>query len=213
MVKPFIYENVPSVISQNPANLPFVGNNLPNTGLNPIARRSHGFSLIELVVAMAVAAILVTVAIPNMRTFIQNGRLNTQANDLLGDLNLARSEAIKRRSNVGITTSATGACATGGNWRNGRVIFIDANNNGICDVLPDTILRFREQLASATDTLTVNPALIPDPLIFSANGASNVTGANAFFIFCDTRGAAFGKQVSLNSMGQASVSATPPGGC
>lgn len=161
---------------------------------------------------MAVAAILVAVAVPNMRTFIQNGRLNTQTNDLIGDLSLARSEAIKRRSNVGITTSTTGTCASGGDWRNGRVIFVDLDGDSICDA-NEPILRFREPLAVAIDTLTTTVA--GDPIIFSANGASpNVPlGASRVFTFCDDRGPTKGKRINLNAMGQAAVSTSAPAGC
>ena len=159
---------------------------------------------------MAVAAILVAVAVPNMRTFIQNGRLNTQTNDLIGDLNLARSEAIKRRSNVGICKSTNGTtCTVVGDWRDGRAIFVDANNDGDWDAgAGETILRFREPLASAANALATS-VLVPDPIIFSANGSSNVA-AGGFFVFCDDRGAAKGKQINLNAMGQAAVRVTAP---
>lgn len=157
---------------------------------------------------MAVAAILVAVAVPNMRTFIQNGRLNTQTNDLIGDLNLARSEAIKRRAFVGVCKSTNGTtCAGGGNWRNGRAVFVGTAVNGAWQA-NDTILRFREPLASVADTL--NTAMV-DPIIFSANGTPGAAGT---FTFCDDRlGQSIGKQINLNTMGQAAVIAVAPGIC
>jgi type IV fimbrial biogenesis protein FimT len=165
-------------------------------------RQILGFTLIELVVSMAVAAILVTVAIPNMRTFIQNGRLNTQLNDLVGDLSLARSEAIKRRKNVGICKSTNGTtCAGGGFWRDGRAVFVDEDNSGTWNG-GDQILRFREPLASATDSLYTN-AVLGDPIFFTPSGASSsvaVGGPVGTFNFCDDRGASKGKQLSLNHM-------------
>jgi type IV fimbrial biogenesis protein FimT len=143
-----------------------------------------------------------------MRTFIQNGRLNTQANDLIGDLNFARSEAIKRRSNVGICRSTDGVTFAGaGPLGDGRVVFVDANNNDDCDA-GDPILRFREGLASGNSLAAASP----NPIIFSANGRPIATAVGAFAV-CDYRGASKGKQVSLNSIGQASVSAVAPGAC
>ncbi len=209
---PYVCEYQPFVCSCNPVNEPFVGKNKPNTIFQFVTKGIHGFSLIELVVAMAVATILVAVAVPNMRTFIQNGRLNTHVNDLIGDLNLARSEAIKRRANVGIATSTAGTCVTGGNWRNGRVIFLDTNPaDGTCNA-GETILRFREPLSSsANDTLTTTA---PDPIIFGANGASNLpVGATSTFNFCDDRGPGKAKQVNLNFMGRAAVMPDPPVTC
>ena len=172
--------------------------------------RAGGFTLIELVVTMAVAAILVAVAVPNMRTFIQNGRLNTQVNDLIGDLNLARSEAIKRRLVVGLCKSTDGVTFSAGPWRDGRAVVFDANNNGILCEANDTVLRFREPLASANNTLATS-AVAPS-IIFSANGSSNIA-AGFFFTFCDDRGLSNGKQLNLNSMGQAAVITPAVGPC
>lgn len=173
-----------------------------------LIRTNLGFTLIELVVTMAVAAILLTVAIPNMRTFIQNGRLNTQANDLIGDLNFARSEAIKRRSKVGICRSTDGVTFAGaGPLGDGRVVFVDANNNDDCNA-GEPILRFREPLASGNTLVAASP----NPIIFSANGRPITTAVGAFAV-CDYRGVTYGKQIILNSIGQATVSTVAPGAC
>jgi type IV fimbrial biogenesis protein FimT len=204
----------PFVRSHNSSNRPFIYIYRPFTPYEHYFGRVFGFTLIELVVTLAVAAILITVAVPSMRTFIQNGRINTQINDLVGDLSLARSEAIKRRTNVGVCKSVNGTtCAGGGNWRDGRAIFVDVNNNSTWEA-GEKILRFREGLASAADTLTTS-AELPDPIIFRPNGASSVplAGPVGLFTFCDVRGASHGRQVSLNSLGQTSVLRDPPGSC
>ena len=158
---------------------------------------------------MAVAAILVAVAVPNMRTFIQNGRLNTQTNDLIGDLNLARSEAIKRRLTTGICKSINGTtCAGGGNWGAGRAVFVDVNSSNAWDA-GDLILRFREPLASVGDTLNTN-AMVLDPILFGANGIPFNVLPGGIFVFCDDRGQTKGKQLTINAMGQVAVTTTPP---
>ena len=205
---------VPFVVYINSIFIPFVCRNIPNSTYQTVTKRVNGFTLIELVVTMAVAAILVAVAVPNMRTFIQNGRLNTQTNDLIGDLNLARSEAIKRRAFVGVCKSTNGTtCAGGGDWRDGRVVFVGTGPNGtfLPGIPGNTILRFREPLASALDSLNTTPAV--NQIIFSANGASNDVGAGFFFVFCDGRGPSNRKQINLNTMGQAAVSAPALGPC
>jgi len=208
ITNPFVYIFNPFVGSRNPQNIPLICKKRPYTPNQIDTRQTLGFTLIELVVTMAVAAILVTVAIPNMRTFIQNGRLNTQTNDLIGDLNFARSEAIKRRSNVGICRSTDGVTFAGaGPLGDGRVVFVDANNNDDCDA-GEPILRFREPLASG-NTLA---AASPNPIIFSANGSPITTAVGAFAV-CDDRGVAYGKQINLNSIGQATVSTVAPGAC
>lgn len=202
---PFVGIKYAFVGSLKLPNIPFIPINVPFIPHRSHHRSCYGFTLVELVVTMAVAAILVAIAIPNMRTFIQNGRLNTQVNDLIGDLNFARSEAIKRRANVGLCRSTDGVTFAAGPLGDGRVVFIDADANSTCDA-GETILRFREPLASG-NTLTAPSNVI----IFNASGRV-ATPVGAFSI-CDTRGNAYGKQVDLNSLGQAAVNTVAPGAC
>ena len=68
--------------------------------------RTFGFSLIELIITVAVISILATVALPSMQTYSMNDRLRTNVNILLGHLALARSEAVKRSQQVAICSSA-----------------------------------------------------------------------------------------------------------
>ena len=60
----------------------------------------RGFTLLELMVTIAVLAILTTIAIPNFRDLVQNNRVTTQANELVSALTFARTEAVKRGRNV-----------------------------------------------------------------------------------------------------------------
>ncbi|MCC7464215.1 MAG: GspH/FimT family pseudopilin [Gammaproteobacteria bacterium] len=98
--------------------------------------RSYGFTLIELMVVLALAAIMLGLAVPNMRQFILNNRLTSGANDLLRAVNQARSEAIKRQGIV--TLCATDepdedepACS--GNAFSGWVVFVDGDADGAFD--------------------------------------------------------------------------------
>lgn len=66
-----------------------------------------GFTLIELMVTIAVAAILLAVAVPSFRHLIISNRLTTAANDVVTALTVARSEAIKRNADVGFNNDTT----------------------------------------------------------------------------------------------------------
>ncbi len=81
-----------------PCNLPF--RSIKARPSPPAARHLRGFSLIELMVAVAILAILLALAVPSFQDMIQRNRVRTAAADLTDSLNLARSEAIKRGSST-----------------------------------------------------------------------------------------------------------------
>src|SRR2546421_6891647 len=72
----------------------------------------RGFTLTELMVTVAVAGVLAMMAVPNMRSFVQNNRLSSASNDLLRSFNLARTEAIKHQTNVVVCAVADPTLAT-----------------------------------------------------------------------------------------------------
>jgi len=116
-------------------------------------KRTSGFTLIELMVTLAVAAILVTVAIPGFRSLIQNNRAATQANELLTAFTLARSEALKRSSQVSVCSSTDQAtCAGDPNWATGWIVFADDDGDGTMDA-GETLIRVWDSL-KGTPTLT-----------------------------------------------------------
>ncbi|SET73573.1 type IV fimbrial biogenesis protein FimT [Marinobacter segnicrescens] len=84
--------------------------------------RSAGFTIIELMITLAVLAIILTIGIPSFRTLIENNRVTSQANTLLSAVNLARTEAIKRGTEVTLLAEAggfaNGYCVTVGNYAN-----------------------------------------------------------------------------------------------
>lgn len=201
---PFVCKYDPFILSLKPHILPLVRRNTPNIILS-------GFTLIELMVTLVVVAGLVAIAIPSMRTITQNNRIMTQANDVLSDVNLARSEAVKRAVNVVIctwnstTTPTAPSCNGGGNWSTGRIIWADTNNSGLLDV--GELIRSREGGAA----MTLTPFLAIDPVSFNSRGLP-VTGAVNFRL-CDYRGASSAKLIRITATGQSLVSTTPVTSC
>lgn len=104
------------------------------------SKKSSGFTLIELIVVVSVASILASIAIPNFQTMIANDRITTGTNELVSNLLLARSEALKRSKNVSVCTSTNQIDCAGNGTRNfaaGWIVFLDCNKNGIKELAVD----------------------------------------------------------------------------
>lgn len=101
-------------------------------------RRSgaRGFSVIELLVVMSIAAILLGIGVPNMQQYIVSSRLGSTANEFFTALNLARSEAVRRGLQV---TLRTNGAAGSRDWTAGWTMFVDANGNGALDAGEETL--------------------------------------------------------------------------
>jgi type IV fimbrial biogenesis protein FimT len=85
--------------------------------------RARGFTLIELMVTIAVIALLAAVAAPAMVTLMNSNRLSSSAGELAAALQLARAEAIRRSATVTVCGSADGAtCTNGASWDNWLVL-------------------------------------------------------------------------------------------
>ena len=110
----------------------------------------RGFTLIELMVTLAVAAILLTIGIPSFQQFIANNRASAGANELLAALQLARSEAVRRNSFASVCPSTNGTTCTGGTeWARGWIVFHDDSGDGAFDNADDELLRIGAPLASS----------------------------------------------------------------
>lgn len=92
-----------------------------------LGRRQRGFSIIELVTVLAIAAIMLGFAIPSFQEFVVNYRTSVQTNDLLADLAIARSEAVKYARRTEVRAEA-------GGWTDGWIVWTDLNgDDGIDD--------------------------------------------------------------------------------
>ncbi len=94
--------------------------------------RSQGFTLVELLVTLSVLAIIAGIAIPAMSNLIDSVRQQIHVNQLLADLNFARSRAITSRQTVSLC-SGQASCNGMARWKDQIIIFDDTNANGALD--------------------------------------------------------------------------------
>lgn len=164
-----------------------------------------GFTLIELMVTLAIATIIMTAAVPGMNTMIRNNSLATHTNLLVTDINLARSESIKRGVRVVLCRSAnpdatTPTCSGSAyTWTTGWLVFADANGNASFDS-GDTLLRIGKAFSSAITIKTNSTS--NNNLQYNPNGTTNEGGGTAIFALCDERNEAYGRQIQVDPRGR-----------
>ena len=161
-----------------------------------------GFSLIELLVGIAILTILMVMAAPSFYSLIQNDLSISISNNLQMGLNYARSEAIKRGSNVSICPASDSTfSACGSNWANGWIIFL--NPTGSNAISTSTVLR-TEAIDRTGATITTSPALTVATYTssgFAASGTSNVT----FTIKTSGCTADYGRSIAISLTGRLTV--------
>lgn len=162
-----------------------------------------GVTLIELMVVLAVSAILLAIGIPSFASVASSSRLAGATNALVSSLHLARSEAIKRNSRAVLCKSASGlACATSGGWQQGWVVFHDANNNAALDAGESVILA---QSALPSSLLVTAETPVSNYISYAPAGAARmISGAWQFgtLTLCQQSDQGGARQVVISSTGR-----------
>ena len=142
------------------------------------AKCQTGVTLIELLVSIAILAILMTVAVPSFQTFIVSNQVGAFSDHLYASLLLTRSEAIKRNGPAVICKSADGATCTGG-WNEGWIVFADSDKDG--SPSGETIL---QKMSPQNGSYSLSG--LPDSVSYDSQGAA--TSSASYFAICPTSG-------------------------
>jgi type IV fimbrial biogenesis protein FimT len=174
-------------------------------------RRQHGFNMIELMTAMLIATIVLSVGIPSFTSMTMNNRMTTQSNAFLATLNIARAEALKTNTQVSVCKSDDNAtCNNGLTWNDGWIVFQDTDGNGTRAVA-ETLLWARAGLNGEN---SLDSASFDNFIAFANNGMSIGSTANAgFFRLCDHRGVNDALDITITRTGSSSVADAAGGGC
>jgi len=162
----------------------------------PVNQR--GFTLIELIIVLAILSVLFHFAAPSFQNIGANSRMTSHINTMVASFNYARSEAVKRQHNVVICPNDDGSCARQPHWHNGWLMFIDENFNREIDQEEEIIY-----VEAAKKNIEITSSRYRRRVVFRSLGTS--AGSNASYVFCDHRGSEDARAIVLSNTGRPRV--------
>jgi len=177
---------------------------------------AHGFTFIELMIVMTVIAVMAAIALPNLNQFVANNRLKSQMYNMLESINIARSEAVKRKVKTVMCRSADPtatppACGgTAQTWTTGWIVYAKGDAADAYNSATDTIIGIGNAADDTVDIMSNGNG--DNYLVYKADGTLDETGSVVYAI-CDDRGEDYGKQISIALVGRASITSNPIADC
>lgn len=155
----------------------------------------QGFTIIELMITLAIAAIIISFAAPSFKEAIDNNRVSSRVNDFIASLALAKSEAVKRNASAQIVPTAGGS-----DWSDGYKIGIDLNGNNLFDDVVDGVAEKTLKIIDAPKSgTTVNSTMTK----IEYNSFGGITDAGTFEFDANY---ACKRTITLSSSGVNSIS-------
>ncbi len=156
-----------------------------------------GFSMVELLITMAIAVILLTIGVPSFQNMVKDKRMATSVDILITDLEIAKSEAMTRNQTVIVcrhngNTATPTACDNTAEWEDGWVVFVDTNLDGKVD---------SSELLRVTGALGAGINLGYSSAIITFNSRGFASGSAGTLELCDDRGYAKGMKLNVSSSG------------
>ncbi len=166
-------------------------------------QRETGFTLIELMVTLAIGALILTLGVPSFQSVIMDNRLVTQANQFVTSVGLARSSAVRFQRNATVCASAdysaaVPTCSATTDWSNGWIVWVDKDRDGATDAA-EVLSVFGPSNTDLTFTSGATTGFTYDARGFSLTGGDALT-------LCDSRTSETGRVIRVNATGRTNVS-------
>ncbi len=163
-----------------------------------ISSHNGGFTLVSLLVAVSILAILLGIGVPYFQTSILRSTLGAYTNHLNGSAKLARSEAMKRKTNVAICPSADGSSCVTGNWNQGWIVYVQSSAEVI-------------QRQQALDSNYIIDSTL-DNIVFESDG-TGVSQANITICRAQPSAGDFENVLTISATGRSILNQTTTGTC
>lgn len=168
--------------------------------------REKGFTLIELMIAVGLTGLLLSMAVPALDIFVSNARQTGAINDFVSSIHQARSTAVTTNTRVTICPSSSGTNCEAVGWNEGWIVFSDPDSDRNVDNGERII-----GTAGSVDGLTIQSAEFGTFLMYRPNGRvmnASLNGSSGAFVVCDGRGADHAKVMTLDLSGRPRLSKT-----
>ena len=170
-----------------------------------VMRRRPGFTLIEMLLALAVMAVLIAIAVPSFEALLLESRLTSAVNALVHAVHLARVVAHQEIRNVVVCrTDDGGGCAAAGNWNSGWIVFVNDDGDDPPVVDPGETVRHAVQPLAVPSILSNRRAYVVRPMDRRAT--------NGTVTFCDRRGVPSARAVVISYTGRPRVTSRSASG-
>ncbi len=165
---------------------------------------SRGFTLIELMIAVGLTALLLSMAVPAVQMFTNNARQTGAINDFVASMHIARSTAVTTNTRVTACASAGGSNCEAVSWNDGWIVFRDRDSDQVVDA-DETIVSSSEGI----EGLLIQSSQFGRFIMYRPNGRvmnASVNGNSGQFTVCDDRGASHAKVMIIDLSGRPRLS-------
>jgi type IV fimbrial biogenesis protein FimT len=167
-------------------------------------QQQRGFTLIELMVGIGLAALLLSMAIPALNLFVSNARQTGAINDFVSSMHIARSAAVTTNSRVTICASSNGTSCQAVAWDQGWIVFSDLDSDQTLDADEDVISQ-----SDGIEGLSIQSNEFSQFVMYRPNGRvmnASITGNSGQFTVCDSRGSDRAKVLIVDLSGRPRLS-------
>ncbi|MDO7086588.1 GspH/FimT family protein [Pseudocolwellia sp. AS88] len=147
--------------------------------IKTLKKKQRAFTMVELLVGIAIVAILAAVALPSLKTFTVSMRVDNEISELHRLLLIARNTSVNSGQDVVVCPIVNGSCTD--DWTQEVSVFIDFNQNNDFDIADDEIVRVKSAISSSNDQFQYSNGAF---LTYNSLGNLPINNNESTFSYC-----------------------------